>query len=57
MSYLICADAGNIGSVAHIKYLVKQKQRTLISFKADRDNSGKHHLLTKILNSDLALHE
>ena len=57
MSYLICADAGNMGSVAHARYLAEQGRRTLMSFVPNCDDSGKQHLLSKILDAGLEKHK
>jgi hypothetical protein len=55
--YLFCADAGPLSSVPHAEYLASQGRKVLMSFVAKHDGSGKKHLLTKFLDTNLQQHE
>ena len=55
--YLICADAGPLGSVPHAQYLADRGRQVLFSIVPTRDGSNKHHPLSAILDADLDEHK
>lgn len=55
--YLMCADAGPLGSVPHAQFLAEKGRNVLMSFTAKRDGIEKYNTLAKFLDMGLELHQ